>query len=92
MILNPASDGRLNGTGFCRIPSSVIGGVLVSADGTNDATIVISENDANGKVIFSLVTKNPAFICAPMSCGMAKSVYVSCTGTGAGVFLYEWCE
>jgi hypothetical protein len=89
MILVPLSEAKLNGTGGLHVASRIIGGILVTADGTNDATIVIRRENSSGAMVFHLVTKSPAFIAGPIFCN-TQEIYVSCTGTGAGVFLYEW--
>lgn len=89
MLLNPISDGGINGVALATILSKTLGGVLISADSTNDATVVIRENSSTGKVVFHMVTKNPAFICAPIGLN-ATQIYISCTGTGAKCFVYEW--
>jgi len=86
MVLKPASDVALNGVGTVRIRSKVLGGVLISADGTNDATVRLT---AGGDVVFYLVTKTPAFICAPILL-KSETLNISCTGTGASCFIYEW--
>lgn len=89
MILIPLSEGKLNGTGSLHVGSRTVGGILVTADGTNDATVVIRRNTSAGTIVFHLVTKSPAFIAGPIFCN-TQEIHVSCTGTGAGVFLYEW--
>jgi hypothetical protein len=89
MLLNPISEGGINGTALATILSKIIGGVLISADSTNDATVTLREDGANGKVVFHLVTKTPAFVCAPIRLGSTQ-LYISCTGTGAKCFVYEW--
>ena len=89
MILIPLSEGKLNGTGSVFVKTRIIGGIVVTADGTNDATVVLRRDTSVGTIVFQLVTKSPAFVVAPIFCD-TQQVYVSCTGTGAGVFLYEW--
>ena len=47
MVLNPLSlpneeGGSLTGTGSLAIESGILGAVLVTANGTNDATIIVS--------------------------------------------------
>lgn len=89
MVLIPISEGMLNGVGNFFVNSRTIGGIVVTADGTNNATVIIKRENASGTEIFKLITKSPAFICAPIFCN-TQNLYITCTGTGAGVFLYEW--
>lgn len=89
MILQPLSEGSLNGSGSFFVKTRIVGGIVITADGTNDATVTIRRNDANGTPVFKIVTKSPAFIIAPIFCN-TQNIYVTCSGTGAGVFLYEW--
>ena len=97
MLLIAKNDGSapsasLESTGTMTIESGIIGGVLITADGTNDATITVQRNDANGKTVFDLVTKSPAFIVAPVSLESTTQAYYSVTGTGAAAQFFEWVE
>jgi len=89
MILQPLSEGNLNGTGSVFVSSRIIGGVLVTADGTNNATVILRRDNSTGAIVFHLVTKSPAFLVGPIFCN-TQNIHVTCTGTGAGVFIYEW--
>ena len=93
MILKPiGNDGALTGTGTFVLESRILGGVLITADGTNTATIVLRTNDVNGKQIFDLATKSPAFPTGPIRNGESQTVYYDVSGTGAAAMFYEWVE
>jgi hypothetical protein len=84
-------DGVLaNGASQVPVPSGALGGILIAVDGTNAATVVIKAGDSNGKIIFSIISYSPIFIVAPVWCEGKQQIYASCTGTSAGLSLYEW--
>ncbi len=90
MLLRAITDGSVTSTGTMTISSRILGGVLITADGTNDATIVVRRTDSSGKQIFKLVTKSPAFIAGPVSTDGAELAHYSVSGTGAAAQFYEW--
>ena len=90
MKLRALNNGAVTSTGTVTVPSATIGGVLVTADGTNNATISLKRDDTNGKEIFDLVTKSPGFFVAPVDTEGTTTVYYSVSGTGAAAQLYEW--
>jgi len=83
---------RCTGTVIIALTASVIGGVLITADSTNDTTVKIYKAPKGvvdtGKVIFDIVTKIPLFVCAPFEA--SDHVQLVCSGTGAGAQLFEW--
>ncbi len=89
MILNPVSDGSVTGTGTLEFLSGLLGGVLITADGTNDTTVTLQRDNSDGFTVFKIVTKSPQFIPAPFNLG-SKVGYYSVTGTGHGAQFYEW--
>lgn len=91
-LLQAVTDGSVTGTGTVEITSYILGGVLITADGTNDATVVLRRNDASGKQIFKVVTKSPGMFAAPISCEGATTIYYSISGTGAAGQIYRWDE
>lgn len=96
MLLKALTDGSVTGTGTFAFQSSyqggLLGGVLITADGTNAATVTVQRNDSNGKTVFKLVTKTPLMIKAPISMEGAQGGYYSVSGTGAAAQFFEWCE
>lgn len=96
MLLKALNDGSVTGTGTFAFSSSyqggILGGVLITADGTNAATVTVQRNDANGKTVFKLVTKQPILIKAPISMEGAQLGYFSVSGTGAAAQFFEWQE
>jgi len=85
------NEGALTGTGTLTCESRIMGGVLITADGTNNATVIVRKDNSSGKQIFDLVTKSPAFISGPISLG-SQILYYDVSGTGAAAQLYEWVE
>ena len=65
-----ALGGKSTGTNIIAVPSTIMGGVLITADGTNDAVVMIKkapDGVASSDVIFELSTKTSMFICAPFA-------------------------
>ena len=97
MMLKPLTDGSVTSTGSLTFTSGIFGGVLISADGTNAATVTVQANNSSGASVFELVTKSPIFVTGPIgildAAGAATQTgYYSVTGTGAGAQFYEWVE
>ena len=91
MILNPVTDGSVTGTGTSTYPSRILGGVLITADGTNDATVTLQIDNSDGFTVFKLVTKSPVFVAGPISIG-SQVGYYSVSGDGGACQFYEWVE
>lgn len=90
MLLKAITDGSVAGTGVMDVKGYILGGVLITADGTNDATVVVRRKSSSGKQVFELVTKTPTFIAGPISLEGAGQAHYSVTGTGAAAQFYEW--
>ena len=88
MLLRAKTDGTISGTGTLSLQSPILGGVLVTADGTNNATIIIRKTNSSGARIFHVVTKQPLWVGAPVEA--ASVVYYDITGTGASAQIYEY--
>ena len=91
MLLNPVSSGSVTSTGTLTFNSRILGGVLISADGTNAVTITLQKDNSSGDEVFDLVTKSPIFVAAPISIG-SNAGYYSVSGTGGAAQFYEWAE
>ena len=89
MILKPITDGKVAGTGTLTLESRILGGILVSSDGTNAAVIIIRNDDASGTRFFDISTKAPGLIIGPIKAD-SDTIYYSITGTNASAQLYEW--
>jgi len=88
MVLRALTDGAFTGTANIAVPVGKLGGILISTDGTNAATVNIYNKGKDR--IFSLVTVSPFFAVAPILC--EKEITAIVSGTGAAVFLYEWMD
>ncbi len=86
------NDGSLTGTGTLVCESKVMGGVLITADGTNAASVTVQTDNSSGKTIFELSTKSPLFIAGPISNGGSQTLYYTVSGTGAAAQFFEWVE
>lgn len=91
MILKPLSDGSVTGTGTLAVGTGILGAVLITADGSNDATIKLHADNSDGEVVFQIVTKSPLFPAGPIRIG-SQALYYDVTGTGAAAHIYEWVE
>ena len=91
MILKPVSDGSVVGTGTLAFVSGVLGGVLITANGTNDATVTLQADNSDGYTAFKIVTKSPIFVAGPIRIA-SQAGYYSVSGTGSGCQFYEWVE
>ncbi len=89
MLLKPTSDGAVTGTGTHTFDSGILGGVLITADGTNDVTVTVQRDNSSGTTVFDIVTKTPIFIAGPLDIG-STSGYFSVSGTGGAAQFYEW--
>ena len=91
MILNPVSDGSVTGTGVLTFESRILGAVLITADGSTDATITLQTNNSDGRNVFKIVTKSPIFVAGPINLD-SQAGYYSVTGSGGACQFYEWVE
>lgn len=97
MLFKPVSDGSVTGTGPLTFESRILGGILITANGTNDATVTLQSKDSNGFTVFQIVTKFPIFVAGPFSIVDADKMpteigYYSVSGTGAAAQFYEWVQ
>jgi hypothetical protein len=92
MLLKAITDGSVAATGPMKVPSGILGGVLVTTDGTNAAVVIVRRNDANGKAVFKISTKTPLFITGPIGMEGTQDAYYDVSGTGAAAQFYEWNE
>lgn len=92
MNIRALTDGSVTGVGTVSLSQrgGLLAGVLITADGTNDTTVVIRKNDATGRQLFKIVTKVPAFPIAPINSEGADFLYYSISGTGGAGQIYEW--
>jgi hypothetical protein len=90
MILRALTNGAMTGTDTLTVTSRIVGGVLITADSTNAATVVIRRLNDTGKPILDVTTKIPLWITGPFSTEEALQVHVSVSGTGAEAQVYEW--
>jgi len=91
MLLKPVSDGSVVGTGTLKFESSILGGVLITANGTNDTTVSMKTTNSSGSKVFEIVTKSPIFVAGPINLGVQVGYY-SVSGVGSGCQFYEWVE
>jgi len=101
VLLKPVHDGRKttadDSTGTLKFESRILGGVMISTDGTNVAVVTLQQNNSSGFEVFGISTKTPMWIHGPIGIesledGSANVGYYSVTGTGAEAKFYEWVE
>jgi len=95
MNLVALTDGTVTSTGSMTLQGQStaggkLGGVLITTDGTNAAVVTVQRNNASGKTLFSVSTKTPMMITAPIDSEGTSTLYYSVTGTGAAAQFYEW--
>jgi hypothetical protein len=94
MILRALTNGAVIGSNALKVASGIIGGVLITTDNTNAASVVIYRSDGGGnqgaKAIFSISTKTTIWVGAPFTIEEAGYVLVVVSGTGASAQIYEW--
>lgn len=90
MILRALTNGAVSGDQTLEVKSGILGGVLITADGTNNAVVTVRRVDNAGKPILQVTTKIPLFPTAPFHLEDATSIFVSVSGTGAAAQFYEW--
>ncbi len=88
--LRDLTSGKVTGSGTLSLAtdSRTLGGIGISADGTNLATLTIREDNASGNIIFQMSTTSSIFIGAPFEA--TDTIYYTISGTGASVELFEW--
>lgn len=83
--------GQAPGNGVIDCPSGKLGGLLISADGTNPATVTIRKDNSGGRAIVDAFnTRHSAFIAAPFE--GADKLYWELAGTNARLQIYEWAD
>ena len=90
MLLKTLTAGAVSGTDTLTVKGFIIGGVLITTDGTNAASVTIRRNDASGKILFQISTKTPIFVSGPFSTEETSTIYISVSGTGGAAQIYEW--
>ena len=86
------TDGNVTGTGTVTCGQGNVAGVLLTANGTNDATVILRRDDGSGKQLFDVVSKSPGFMLAPIDTENTATVHYTISGTGAAAQIYEWVE
>jgi len=82
--------GLTSGSDAILVPSGILGGVNISADGSNAATVIVRKGAPGnpGEVIFHQVTISPIFIIGPIQA--AQECTISVSGTGGLAQFFEW--
>ena len=88
MLLKSKTAGKVSGTGTITLDTGILGGVLISTDGTNAAAVVIQKTNSSGEKVLDVSTKQPLWVGAPMDVG--ATMYYDISGTGASAQLYEY--
>lgn len=90
MILRALTNGALTAADTVTVKSGIIGGVLITADGTNAVVVQVRRDDSSGKRIIDVTTKIPLWITGPFHLEDTERAYVNVSGTGAAAQFYEW--
>ena len=89
--ISPLTDGKVTGTGTLTVPSMTLGGIVITADGTNAAVVKLQKDDASGDILLEVSSNTSFAVIAPIAT-LTSSVYYSITGTGASAQIYQWNE
>jgi hypothetical protein len=90
MLLKAINNGSITSADTMICHSGILGGVLVTADGTNNCTVIVRKDGASGKQIFKVVTKSPGFFVAPISAEGTTTLYYDISGSGGAAQFFEW--
>ena len=87
------SSGEITASAALQAQGSLLDGVLVITDGTNDATIIVYDNAsaASGTKLFEAVvagSNNAELFKLPYAVKAENGLYVSVAGTGASCIVY----
>lgn len=92
MLLRALFDGSISAPASAKVGSGIVGGVLITTDGTNAAVVIVRRGDSAGKQVFKISTKTPLFVKAPIGLEGTTDAYCDVSGTGAAAQFYEWLE
>ena len=92
MVLNPTTNGSVTGTGTITVISGILGAVLISADSSTAAVVVLRKDNSSGKIVYQVSTKAPLFTAGPIRIGSQSLYYDVTTGSGGAIQVYEWVE
>lgn len=90
MNLRALTNGAITVDATVNVKDQIIGGLLITADGTNNAVVKVRRENAEGKPVIDITTKIPLWITGPISLENTSTAYVNVSGTGAAVQVYEW--
>ena len=90
MLMQDLTGGKVAGSGIIQCPTKIVGGVLISADTSNDVTVQIRKGGPTGALIFDLVTRVPVFMGAPFSAD--SQIYYSVSGANGYAQIFGWAE
>lgn len=88
MAKKSATNGAISGTGTVELNASTVGGVLVTTDGSNAATVILRDKDSNGEIIIDYSGKEAIWIDGCFYC-QSGTAYYNISGTGAQAQIFE---
>ena len=90
MILRRLTAGSITGTGTLTVESQIVGGILLTADGTNAASVTLQRDTSGGTKIIELSSTISMWISGPFGMEETETLYYAISGTGGSAQLYEW--
>lgn len=90
MILRALTNGKVSGVHTLIVPSQIVGGVLITTNNTDAASVTVRRIDANGLPIIDISTVTSMFVGAPFGMDDTDRIHVTVSGTGASAQIYEW--
>ena len=84
--------GALTSDGTLTCESRILGGVLITTDGTTAVTVICRKDNSGGDQVFDLSTKSPIFVTGPISLGTTQTLYYNVSGANGAAMFYEWVD
>lgn len=90
MILRPLTNGAVSGTHTLTVKSTIVGGVLITTNNSDAATVVVRRESDSGLPIINISTVTTMWIGGPFGLDDTETAHVTVSGTGASAQIYEW--
>ncbi|NIW47064.1 MAG: hypothetical protein GWN30_20640 [Gammaproteobacteria bacterium] len=87
-ISSLTTSGAVTGSDTLTVPSNILGGYKLNGDGTNEATLVIRDQDASGDILISTATISGEESIKPMLC--SGTIHYTVGGTGGDAMIFGW--
>lgn len=92
MIVLQALTGKVAaGSDTVQCPQQKLGGLLITADGTNTVTVTVRKTNAEGELIIdAFQTRSSMFLAGPFDTAPATAIHYTLAGAGGGMQVFAW--